>query len=184
MGFEPTITEFRSDALTEWAIRPCVHLPLRSNFLQLLQLQRLFSVMFHFGHSFRQSPRLFSSGLYWGSHMSVEEIPDTYGIENWSLLWRRFRKFDRVGFEPTITVLVLDTLTYWAIWPWVQLALRPNFLKLLQLHCLYSVTWHFGHCLRESPRLFSSKFSWSHHTSIAEWADTFGTHHWRILWKS
>ena len=48
--FEPTTTEFRSDALTDWAIRPWVQLPLRANFVQLLQFHRLFSVTFHFGY--------------------------------------------------------------------------------------------------------------------------------------
>ena len=37
VGFEPTTTEFRSDALTDWAIRPWVQLTLRANFVQLLQ---------------------------------------------------------------------------------------------------------------------------------------------------
>ena len=36
-GFEPTTTEFRSDALTDRAIRPWVQLALRANFAQLLQ---------------------------------------------------------------------------------------------------------------------------------------------------
>ena len=36
MGFEPTTTEFRSDALTDRAIRPWVQLALRANFVQLL----------------------------------------------------------------------------------------------------------------------------------------------------
>ena len=37
MGFEPTTTEFRSDALTDSAIRPWVQLAVRANTLQLLQ---------------------------------------------------------------------------------------------------------------------------------------------------
>ena len=37
VGFEPTITEFRSDALTDWAIRPWVQLALRANVVQPLQ---------------------------------------------------------------------------------------------------------------------------------------------------
>ena len=37
VGFEPTTTEFRSDALTDWAIRPWVQLAHRINFVQLLQ---------------------------------------------------------------------------------------------------------------------------------------------------
>ena len=34
--FESTTTEFFPDALTNWAIRPCVQLALRANFVQLL----------------------------------------------------------------------------------------------------------------------------------------------------
>ena len=45
-------------------------------------------------------------------------------------------------------------LTDWAIRPWVQLALRANFVQLLQFHRLFSVTVHFGHCLCHSPSLF------------------------------
>ena len=37
MGFEPTITEFCSHALTYWAIRPWAHFALRANLVQLLQ---------------------------------------------------------------------------------------------------------------------------------------------------
>ena len=59
VGFEPTTTEFRSDAPTDCAIRPRVQFALRANFVQLLQFHRLFSVQFHFGHCLRQPPRLF-----------------------------------------------------------------------------------------------------------------------------
>ena len=37
VGFEPSTTEFRSDALTNWAIRPWFQLALRANFVQPLQ---------------------------------------------------------------------------------------------------------------------------------------------------
>ena len=37
VGFEPKTNEFRSDALTDWVIRPCVQLAFRTNFVQLLQ---------------------------------------------------------------------------------------------------------------------------------------------------
>ena len=59
MGFELTTTEFRSDALTNWAIRPWVKLVLLANFLQLLQFHRLLRIRFHFGYCLRQSPHLF-----------------------------------------------------------------------------------------------------------------------------
>ena len=47
VGFEPTTTEFHSDALTDWAVRPWVQLALRANLVDLLQFHRLFSVTFH-----------------------------------------------------------------------------------------------------------------------------------------
>ena len=37
VGFEPTTTKFRSDALTDWPIRPWVQPALKVNFIQLLQ---------------------------------------------------------------------------------------------------------------------------------------------------
>ena len=50
MGFESKTTEFCSDALTGWAIRPWVEAALWTNFLQLLQFHSLFSVRFHFSY--------------------------------------------------------------------------------------------------------------------------------------
>ena len=57
--FEPTTTEFCSDTLTNWAIRPRVQLVLRAIFVQLLQFHCLFSVRFLFLYCLRQSPSLF-----------------------------------------------------------------------------------------------------------------------------
>ena len=57
----------------------------------------------------------------------------------------------------------------WVIRPWVQVALRANFVQLLQLPCLFSVRFHFGYCLPQSLRWFGSKFSWGNHISVAEW---------------
>ena len=144
VGFEPTTNEFRSDALTDWAIRPWVQLALRANFVQLLQFHRLFSVTFHFGYCVRQSPRLFSSKFCWGNHMSLAEWVDTYGIHHWRILWSSYRKLAWVGFEPMTTEFCSDALTDWAVRPWVQLALRANFVQLLQFHHLFSVTFYFG----------------------------------------
>ena len=47
-----------------------------------------------------------------------------------------------------------DALTDCAIRPKDQLALRANFVQLLQFHCLFSVTFYFGYCPCQSPRLF------------------------------
>ena len=148
MGFEPTTTEFRSDALTDWAIRPWVQLAPRANFVQLLQFHSLFSVTFHFG-CLRSSVVTFS---YWkfsvDNHMSVAEWADTYGIHHWKSIWSSYRRLCRVGFEPMTTEFRsdADALTDWDIRPGVQLALRVNFVQLLQFHRLFSVRFHFGYC--------------------------------------
>ena len=49
LGFEPATTEFHSEALTDWAIRPWAQLTFRANFVQLLQFHCLFSTTFHIG---------------------------------------------------------------------------------------------------------------------------------------
>ena len=74
----------------------------------------------------------------------------------------------------TINEFHLDTVTDWAIKPWVQVALRANFVELLQWDRLFRVIFHFGHCLDQSPYFFSLEFSWGNHMSVAEWADTYG----------
>ena len=52
MEFEPTTTEFRSDAVTYRAIRPWIQLALKADFEQLLQFYPLFSVRFISGIAF------------------------------------------------------------------------------------------------------------------------------------
>ena len=70
--------------------------------------------------------------------MSVAEWTDTYGIHHGRILWNSYRKLAWVGFEPTTTEVRSDALTDWAIRPWVQLGLRPNFVQLLQFHPISS----------------------------------------------
>ena len=81
-------------------------------------------------------------------------------------LWNSYRKLAWVGFEPMTTGFCSDALTAltdWAIRPWVHLAIRSNFVQLLQFHRLFSVRSHFGYCLRQLPGLFESKASWGNH---------------------
>ena len=47
-----------------------------------------------------------------------------------------------MGFEPATTEFCSDVPTDWVIRPWVQLALRTNFLQLLQFH-LFVQCSHF-----------------------------------------
>ena len=48
VGFKPTTTEFRSDTLTNWAIKLWVELPFKNKFEQLLQFHLLFRVQISF----------------------------------------------------------------------------------------------------------------------------------------
>ena len=124
MGFERTTTEFRSNALTDWAIRPWVQLPLRANFVQLLQF-----------HLFVQCSRFMSVFAFVSRHICfkrslaqvttlVAEWIDTYGTHHWKIFRSSYRKLAWVGFELTTTELRPYALNNWAITPWVQLALR------------------------------------------------------------
>ena len=96
----------------------------------------------------------------------------TYGIHHchhWRILWSSYRKLAWVGFKPTTTEFRSDTLTDWGIRPWVQLALWSNFVQLLQFYCFFSVKFHFGYCLRQSPCLFWLKISCANHMGAVEW---------------
>ena len=126
VGFEPTTTEFRSDGLTNRAIRTWVELGFRANFVQLLIFHRLFSVTFHLGYCLGQWPYLFQSKFCWGNHMNVAEWVDTYGIYHRMNFWSSYRKLAWVGFEPMTTEFRSDVLTDWSISPRVQLGLRAN----------------------------------------------------------
>ena len=70
-------------------------------------------------------------------------------IESW-------REWD-LNPQPTIEFRS-DLLTVLSIRPWLQLALTTKFVVLLQFHLLFSVWFHFGNCLRQSPRLFNRNF--------------------------
>ena len=57
-----------------------------------------------------------------------------YSIHHWRIFRSSYRKLAWVGFEPTTTEFRSDAVTDWAISPGVQLALRANFVQLLQFH--------------------------------------------------
>ena len=56
--------------------------------------------------------------------------------------WSSYRKLAWVGFESRATEFSPDTLTYWAIRPWVQVQLRASFVQILQYH-LFVQCSHF-----------------------------------------
>ena len=116
--------------------------------------------------------------------MNVAEWADTYGIHDWQILEVCSRKLTELGFEPTFTEPYNDALTYWAIRPWVQLALRASFVQPIHFHHLFSVTFHFLRLPSSVATFVSSKFSVCNQTTVVEWAATYGIHHRPILWSS
>ena len=85
-------------------------------------------------------------------------------IQHWRILWSCYRKLAWAGLEPTTTEFRSDSLSDWAIRPWVQLALRVNFVHFVQLpqfHCLFSVVFHFV----SRHFYFDQNFSWGNHIS-------------------
>ena len=98
VGFEPIATEFRSDALTDWAIRSWVQVALRANFVQLHQFHRLFNVRFHFGCCIHQSPSLFNlTFLELITWVKRNELIYRYGIHDWRIVWiYKFQFFHNV----------------------------------------------------------------------------------------
>ena len=126
-----------SDALTDWAIRPWVHLPLRVNFVQLLQ--------FHF---IAQCLCFISTIAFASCHICFKQnlaqvIILVAGWYIWYSPLKDFRsscrKLTWVGFEPAATKFCSEALTNWAIRPWIQLTLGANFVQLLHLISLFSV---------------------------------------------
>ena len=119
--------------------------------------------------------------------MSVAEWRDTYDIHHWRILWSRYRKLAWVGFAPTTTEFHSDALTDWAIRPWIQLALRANFVQLLQFHLFVQCQISFRLLHSSSRHVYLIeilKLCRCDHMSVTEWRDTYGIHHGRILWSS
>ena len=85
---------------------------------------------FHFSLCLCQSPHLLQVKSRRGNPVVAEWI-DTHGIQHWRIFRSSYRKLAWVGFETTTTEFRLDALTEWAIRPWVQLAIRANFVQLL-----------------------------------------------------
>ena len=103
-------------------------------------------------------------------HHIIYTILYIYTIyHHWRILRSSYRKLAWVRFEPRTTEFRSATLIEWAFRSWVHLALRANFAKLLQFHCLFSARFYFGYWLRQLPRWFWLKFCTGNHMSVAEW---------------
>ena len=154
MGLEPTTSEFRSDALIDWAIRPGAQLELRVIFVQLLQFH-LFVVC---------SPFILTSAFVshhiffkWNVAQVIAFELDNklihtvftaegfleVAIESWpgwDLIPRPpnpFKRYNRLSYQS-----MRSTCT------------QSHFYIATPISSLCSVlTFHFNHCLRHSPHL-------------------------------
>ena len=119
----------------------------------------------------RQSPRLFESKVYWGNHICKEKWTDTYSIHHWRIIWISHRKLVWRSNRPSYQVMSSPRTQS-------QLCTATSISTFVQCR------FRFGYCLRQSPRLFWSKFYWGNDMSVAEWTDIYGIHNWRIIWSS
>ena len=77
-----------------------------------------------------------------------------------------------------------DTLTKWAIRPWVQLALRTNFVQLLLFHLFVQYSHFVSAIAFVSHHIcFRWNLAWVI-TLTAEWIYAYGINHWSIFWIS
>ena len=95
--------------------------------------------------------------------------------------WSSNRKLAWVGFEHTTTEFRSDTLTNWAIRPWVQLALRANLVQLLQFHLFVQCSYFISTIAFVSHHICFKRNLAQVIILVAEWIDTYGLHHWRIF---
>ena len=152
MGFEPTTTEFCSNALTNWAIRPWVQLAHRANFVQLLQFH-LFVQCSHFipAIAFISHHIYFKQNLAQVITLVVEWI-DTYGIHQWRIFEVAIESWVECDLNPQPLNFV-QTLSDWAIRPWAQLSLSQLCTATPISSLCLVFTFHFSCCLRQSPYL-------------------------------
>ena len=107
-----------------------------------------------------------------------------YGIHHRNFLRKSYRKLAWVGFETTTTEFRSDVLTYWVIRPWVQLALRANFVQLLQFHLFVQCSHFISAIAFVSHHICFKRNLAQVITLAAQWIDTYGIHHWRIFRSS
>ena len=92
-----------------------------------------------------------------------------------------YRKLAWLGFEPTTTEFPSDALTEWAIRPWVQLALRANFPKIIQFHPFAKCSHYPSVIAFVSSHICFKQNLAQLITLVVDWIDTYGFYHWRIF---
>ena len=151
--FEPTTTEFRSEALTDWAIIPWVQLVLRANFVQLLQFHLFFQCwrcisVFGFVNAQISVKRSLVQGI-----TLVAEWIDTYAIHSWSIFRSSYIKLVWMGFELINMVFTTEAILEVAIESWLKWDLTPRPLIFVQTLQPTYLTGHEFNSLSE-PSLY------------------------------
>ena len=84
-----------------------------------------------------------------------------------------YRKLAWVGFEPATTEFRSDALTDWTIRSWVQLALRANFVQVLQFHLFFQCSRFISVFVFVSHHICIKRTLAQVVTLVAEWIDTY-----------
>ena len=162
MGFKPTITEFRSEALTDWVVKAWIRLAVRFNFC----------------HCLRQSPDLSSSKSWTDNYMTLVEWIDRCGIHYWRIFKANYTEsWLAWGLDPR-PLSFAQTLqpTEISCYEFNQhskpiLYYSWNFIFRLVFRL------HFGHFLRQYSDLSEWNSSTGSHMNVAERPDAYGIHH-------
>ena len=132
---------------------------------------------FDFGHCLRESPDLLEAKSRIANHV-------TRGMNRYIWysplkdFWGSYRKLAWLGFEPTTTEIRSDGLADWALRPWFQLALRANFVQLLQYHLFVQCSHFISAIAFVSHRICFKRYLPKGITLEAEWIDISDIHHW------
>ena len=181
VGFEPWTTEFGSDALTDWTIRPWVQLALRAKFVQLL----LFHLSVQFSH-FMLAVALVSYHICFMQNLAeiimfAAEWIDTDGIQHWRIFRSSYGNLAWVGFEPMRNKIHSGALTNWVIKPWVEFTLRAIFLQLLSFHLFVQCSHFVSTFTFVSCRICFKQNLSQVITLGVEWLNTYGIPHNRFV---
>ena len=184
VGFEPTTDEFRSNALTDWPIKPWVELIRWGNFVQQL----------HY-HLLGQCSRFISVFAFVRWHICVKLSVilvitlvaawiDTCGNNHWRIFRSSYRKWDWFGLETATTEFRSDAQTDRSIKTWLQLALTANIVRLLQ-YCLF-VDWSrfISVFLLVRLQICFKLYLTVIMTLAVEKIGTYAIEHWVIFWNS
>ena len=111
VGFEPTTTEFRSDALSDWAIRPSVQLALRANFA----LYIWYKVYYSFDSQLPNNPKLFWLLLLYFFITAITFSAQSYIKQSIMSVRKGFSKKEN-SKKISVPCDVAGNSSYWPIW--------------------------------------------------------------------